>query len=72
VAVRYVMKDGRLYEASTLDEIWPQPRPLGRQWWQENARPQPRDTTGASGSGQPASGRVGVSGSANRPEPQHN
>jgi imidazolonepropionase-like amidohydrolase len=32
--VRYVMKNGRLYVAATLDELWPRQRrlPTG-QWW---------------------------------------
>jgi hypothetical protein len=33
-SVRYVMKNGRLYEADTLSEIWPRQRPLGPMWWQ--------------------------------------
>lgn len=32
-SVRYVMKNGRLYEAETLNEIWPRTRPLPTQWW---------------------------------------
>jgi hypothetical protein len=32
--IRYVMKNGRLYEADTLKEIWPRTRELGKQWWQ--------------------------------------
>lgn len=32
---RFVMKNGRLHDADTLDEIWPTPRTLPRQWWQE-------------------------------------
>ena len=32
--IRYVMKNGRLYEADTLKEIWPRSRDLGKQWWQ--------------------------------------
>jgi hypothetical protein len=35
VSLRYVMKDGRLYEAETLNEVWPRQRPLPRQSWQE-------------------------------------
>jgi hypothetical protein len=31
--VRYVMKNGRLYDGNTLDEVWPRVRPLPRQWW---------------------------------------
>ena len=26
-AIRYVMKNGRLYDADTLDEVWPRKRP---------------------------------------------
>ena len=31
--IEYVMKNGRLYEAATLDEVWPRQRPLPTQWW---------------------------------------
>jgi len=31
--IRYVMKNGRLYEAATLTEIWPRKKPLPTQWW---------------------------------------
>jgi hypothetical protein len=31
--IRYVMKNGRLYEASTLREIWPRQREVQRPWW---------------------------------------
>ncbi len=34
-AIRYVMKNGRLYEGDTLNEIWPRQRPLPRMWWWE-------------------------------------
>jgi hypothetical protein len=27
------MKNGRLYDASTLEEIWPRTKPLPREWW---------------------------------------
>lgn len=30
-----VMKNGRLYDAATLEEVWPREKPLGRQWFQE-------------------------------------
>ncbi len=30
---RQVMKGGRLYDAETLDELWPQPRPRPTPWW---------------------------------------
>ena len=31
--IRYVMKNGRLYDAGTLDETWPRARPLGKPTW---------------------------------------
>jgi imidazolonepropionase-like amidohydrolase len=30
--VKYVIKDGRMYDASTMDEIYPTPRKLVREW----------------------------------------
>ena len=32
-SISYVMKNGRLYEADTLTEVWPRQRPLPPQWW---------------------------------------
>ena len=32
-SIRYVVKNGRLYDGSTLDEVWPRQRPLGAQPW---------------------------------------
>jgi hypothetical protein len=32
-ALRYVMKNGELYQADTLDEIWPAQKKLPRQYW---------------------------------------
>jgi len=34
-SLRYVMKNGRLYDANTLDEVWPRQVPLARQHWQD-------------------------------------
>ena len=31
--VRYVMKNGRLYDANTLNEIWPRQKAVARMWW---------------------------------------
>ena len=31
--IRYVMKNGRLYDAATLNEMWPRDQKLVRQWW---------------------------------------
>jgi hypothetical protein len=36
-AIRYVMKNGRLYEGDTLNEIHPRQRPLPKQWWADGA-----------------------------------
>jgi Tol biopolymer transport system component len=37
--IRYVMKNGRLYEAATLDELWPRQRALPTaQWWMAEER----------------------------------
>ncbi len=32
--VAYTMKDGVLYDASTMDEVWPERKPLGKLFWQ--------------------------------------
>ena len=35
-SLRFVMKNGRLYDAGTLDEVWPRQKPLEEQWfWNE-------------------------------------
>ncbi len=31
--IRYVMKNGRLYDGSTLNEIWPRQKQIARLWW---------------------------------------
>lgn len=41
-AIRYVMKNGELYEADTLDQIWPLQKKLPRQyWWDLEPTPRP-------------------------------
>ena len=35
--IRYVMKNGRLYDGDTLDERWPRERPLPKPTWVEDA-----------------------------------
>jgi len=35
--IRYVMKDGVLHDADTLDEVWPRPRPFGPRYWTDPA-----------------------------------
>ncbi len=32
-SLRYVMKNGELFDADTLDAVWPQARPLSRPYW---------------------------------------
>jgi Tol biopolymer transport system component len=34
-SVRWVMKNGELYQGDTLDRVWPDPRPLPALWWWE-------------------------------------
>jgi len=36
-SVHYVMKNGRIYDAGTLNEIWPRQRVLASQYWQGGA-----------------------------------
>ena len=31
--IRWVMKNGRVYDGNTLAEVWPRQRPMPRQWW---------------------------------------
>lgn len=33
--IRYVMKEGVLYDGETLDELWPQARPFGDFYWRQ-------------------------------------
>lgn len=37
VRLRYVMKNGRLYEGETLNEVWPRQRPLPPQPWRDQS-----------------------------------
>lgn len=39
-SVRYIMKNGRLYESRTLDEIYPRKKEAPERWW-GNAKPAP-------------------------------
>lgn len=38
-SVRMVMKNGRLYDGNSLDEVWPRQRKAGSFYWQREARP---------------------------------
>ena len=41
-AIRYVMKNGEMYEAETLDQVWPARKKLPRQyWWDLEPTPRP-------------------------------
>ena len=31
--IRYVMKNGELFDGATLDQVWPQAKPLPPLWW---------------------------------------
>ena len=46
-SIRYVMKNGELYEGDTLNMVWPQAKPLPKQFWwgTEPASPAPPVTT---------------------------
>ena len=33
LSIHRVMINGRLYDTDTMDQVWPQPRPLPTQWW---------------------------------------
>jgi imidazolonepropionase-like amidohydrolase len=35
--ITHVMKNGRLYDGNTLDEVWPRTRPMAKQWWMTHA-----------------------------------
>jgi len=38
-SIRYVMKNGFLFDGDTLDQIWPAPKTLERQYWWEDDPP---------------------------------
>ena len=46
-SIRYVMKNGELYEGDTLNMVWPEQKPLPKQfWWETEPKgPTPRPTT---------------------------
>ena len=46
IDIDYVMKNGRLYEAATLTEVWPRQRPLPTQWWWRVEPPDVREQRG--------------------------
>ena len=44
--VRYVMKNGRLFDGSTLDETWPRQRAAQGFYWQDDGAIPARNTSG--------------------------
>jgi Tol biopolymer transport system component/imidazolonepropionase-like amidohydrolase len=45
-SIRYVMKNGELYEGDTLNMIWPEQKPLPKQfWWDTEPKPAARPTS---------------------------
>lgn len=44
--IKYVMKNGRLYDGNTLNEVWPRQQALARLWWWTDDK----SVTGTSGS----------------------
>jgi imidazolonepropionase-like amidohydrolase len=38
LSIRQVMKNGRIYDGETLDELWPRQRALPPQWFSEDRR----------------------------------
>lgn len=41
-SIRYVMKNGELFEADTLNQVWPKQKPLPEMWWwKENPKARP-------------------------------
>ena len=49
-SVRYVMKNGRLYDGNTLDEVYPRKRPA-KFYWQQGDNPADSPAGGGSGGG---------------------
>jgi Tol biopolymer transport system component len=35
-ATKFVMKNGRLFDGDSLDEVWPNKKPLGKFWWSDD------------------------------------
>ena len=46
VDIDFVMKNGRLYDAANLTEVWPRQRPLPTQWWWRVEPPEVREGRG--------------------------
>ena len=52
-SIRYVMKNGELYEGDTLNMVWPEAKPLPKQFWwgTEPTNPRARPTESSQNSG---------------------
>jgi hypothetical protein len=37
--IKYVMKNGRMYDANTMNEVWPRQREIARLWWWPEGKP---------------------------------
>ena len=44
-SVRYVIKNGEVFQADTLDQIWPEKKPLPQQFWWDD-RPEHSNASG--------------------------
>jgi cytosine/adenosine deaminase-related metal-dependent hydrolase len=51
-SLRYVVKNGELFDARTLDQLWPEKKPLPKQFWWDDL-PEPRATTNGGNGGSP-------------------
>ena len=41
--IKYVMKNGRMYEGATLNEVWPRQKTMAKLWWWNEAVPAGQD-----------------------------
>jgi Tol biopolymer transport system component len=41
--IRYVMKNGRMYDANTMAEVWPRQKQIAKLWWWSNQLPGTQD-----------------------------
>ncbi len=42
--IRYVMKDGEMFDGATLDQVWPIEKPLEPLWWWDDVSPADRSS----------------------------
>jgi hypothetical protein len=56
-SISHVMKNGRLYDASDLTEVWPRQRPLPVQWWWKIEPPGELPTPAQAATGRGRGGR---------------